>query len=45
MIPTSSACIIDAMALLHKMNVKKKTFGYVTEIIFASGLKDGHKQW
>ena len=36
-----SACIIDAMALLHIISVEKKTFGYLIEIIFASALKDG----
>ena len=35
------ACIIDAMTFLDKMNVKKKTFGYLTEITFVSALKDG----
>ena len=40
-IPQPSACIIDARAFLHEINVKKKTFGYLTEIIFASALKDG----
>ena len=39
--PNPSACIIDLMALLHKISVKKKTFVYLTEIIFASALKDG----
>ena len=34
-------CIIDEMALLHKISVEKKTFGYLTEITFASALKDG----
>ena len=29
------------MALLHKISVEKKAFGYLTEIIFASTLKDG----
>ena len=29
------------MALLHKINGEKKTFGYLTEIIFASALKGG----
>ena len=38
-IPKPSACIINAMALLHKISVEKKTFGYLTEIIFASALK------
>ena len=40
-IPKPSACIIDAMALLHKIIVKKKTFGYLTAVISASALKDG----
>ena len=40
-IPTPSVCIIDAMALLHKISVEKKAFGYLTKIIFASALKDG----
>ena len=40
-IPKPSACVIDAMALLHKISVEKKAFGYLTEIIFASTLKDG----
>ena len=40
-IPKPSACIIDAMAFLHKINGEKKTFGYLTEISFASALKDG----
>ena len=40
-IPKPSACIIDVMALQHKISVGKKTFGYLTEIIFASALKDG----
>ena len=40
-IPKPSASIIDVMALLHKISVEKKTFGYLTEIIFASALKDG----
>ena len=35
-----SACIIGAMALLHKINVEKKAFGFLTEIIFAFALKD-----
>ena len=38
-IPKPSACIIDAMALLHKINVEKRALGYLTEII--SALKDG----
>ena len=29
------------MALLHKISVEKKAIGYLTEIIFASTLKDG----
>ena len=37
-----SACIIDAMALLHKIRVEKKTFGYLTEIII--NLKGWHTQ-
>ena len=40
-IPKPSACTIDAMAFLHKMNVEKKPFVYLTEIIFTSALKDG----
>ena len=40
-IPKPSVCITDAMALLHKISVEKKTFGYLTKIIFASALKDG----
>ena len=40
-IPKPSACIIDAMALLQKISVEKKASGYLTEIIFASALKDG----
>ena len=40
-IPKPSACITDAMALLHKISVEKETFGYLTKIIFASALKDG----
>ena len=39
-IPKPSACIVDAMALLYKIIVKKKTFGYLTENIFALALKD-----
>ena len=39
--PKPSACIIDAMALLHEISVEEKTFGYLTEIIFALALKDG----
>ena len=35
-----SVCIIDAMGPLHKISGEKKTFGYLTEIIFASALKD-----
>ena len=41
MIPKPSACIIDATALLCEIRVEKKTFSYLTEIIFASALKDG----
>ena len=41
MIPKPSDCIIDAMALLHKISGEKETFGSLTQIIFASGLKDG----
>ena len=40
-IPKPSACIIDATALLREIRVEKKTFSYLTEIIFASALKDG----
>ena len=40
-IPSPSACIIDAMALLHKINAEKKTFGDLAEIVFALALKDG----
>ena len=29
------------MALLHEISVEEKTFGYLTEIIFALALKDG----
>ena len=41
MIPKPSACIIDAMAPLHKISGEKKTFCYLREIIFAPALKDG----
>ena len=40
-IPKPSACIIDAMTLLHKIIVEKKALGYLTKIIFASALKGG----
>ena len=38
-ISNHSACIIDAMALLHKINAEKKKIGDLAGIIFASTLK------
>ena len=40
-IPKPSACVIDGMCLIHRMNGEHKTFGGLSECIFAAALQAG----
>ena len=40
-IPTPSACIIDGMSLVNKVSGEHRTFGELSECIFASALQAG----
>jgi hypothetical protein len=40
-VPTPSACIIDGMSLVHKVNAENRTFADLSENIFMSALQTG----